>query len=208
MMHRFDHQHVAVYTGRALQTRKVGFSSLKQSLRRKPQSPYIVCGFFVRAPSFGGADGRASALPVSRKWLPGLLTRQRCRPHLAVSASVLSNRNDLEAIMAVETTLDCATAQTPVCLDTLHCSNWVKAGPVAVLNPASTLHERIAFSWGLAEDLLDMTELLMESSDDGISRAASHYFTRLTPLVAMLDSLGDCTRPDAADETFTQRSPV
>ena len=192
-MHRFDHQRFAVYTGRALQTRRAGFDSLKQSLRRKPQSPHLVCGFFVRSPSLGGSDGRASALPVSRKWLPGLSNPSSRRPCLTAGASVFVNRNDLEAIMAVETTLDCATAQKPVCLDTLHPSNWVKTGPVAVLNPASTLHERIAFSWGLAQDLLDMTELLMESSDDGISRAASHYFTRLTPLVAMLDSLGDCT---------------
>ena len=30
----------------------IGFGSPKQSLRRKPQSPHMVCGFVVRAPSF------------------------------------------------------------------------------------------------------------------------------------------------------------
>lgn len=41
-----------------------------ETLRRKPQLPHMVCGFFVRAPTFGGSDGRARALPVSCKSFP------------------------------------------------------------------------------------------------------------------------------------------
>jgi hypothetical protein len=38
-----------------------------------------VCGFLFGT-SYGGADGRAQALPVSLRELPGLSTHQHCRP--------------------------------------------------------------------------------------------------------------------------------
>ncbi len=112
-MRRFDVS-VAVYTGRV--SKEIGFSGPLKSLRRKPQSPHKVCGFSVRAPSLGGSSGEASASPVSRKWFPGLLTRSSRRPHLAVSATVFANRNDLEATMAQNLALPVRTSAQIIAL--------------------------------------------------------------------------------------------
>jgi hypothetical protein len=103
-MRRFNQHDLSVYTSLASQPCGVGFRSLSNSLRRKPQSPHQVCGFFVRSPSFrrlewGGLGpagftqvGSRSSNPSSR------------RPRLEASASVVANRTDLEAIMAQPST--------------------------------------------------------------------------------------------------------
>jgi hypothetical protein len=51
----------------------IGIGLPLKSLRRKPQSPHLVCGFVVRAPSFGGSIGgrepgrfHASGFPVDQ----------------------------------------------------------------------------------------------------------------------------------------------
>ena len=55
----------------------IGFDSLLQFAAKSRNR--TVCGFFVGT-SYGGADGRAQALPVSLRELPGLSTHQHCRP--------------------------------------------------------------------------------------------------------------------------------
>ena len=77
----------------------IGFSSPRNHCSEKPQFlPARLAAFTVFGlPVLGGSDGRARALPVSRKWLPGLLTRPSRRPCLAAGAAVVANRNHLEA---------------------------------------------------------------------------------------------------------------
>lgn len=58
----------------------------------KSRSPALVCGFFVRAPVFGGSDGRAQALPVSAPHGPGPRTRPSCHPFVAEGVAVFANR--------------------------------------------------------------------------------------------------------------------
>lgn len=111
--------------------------------------------------------------------------------------------------MATHTSLDGASAPKLLRLDMGHNRNWdLDAGPVAVLNEASTLHERVAYCWGLAQQLVELSAMLSESTDEGVASAASLYYNQLTPLANMLDHLGDCTRPNLAADTFNPRSPV
>lgn len=112
-MRRFDVS-VAVYTGGV--SKEIGFGIPCNSLRRKPQSPYKVCGFSVRAPSLGGSSGEATASPVSRKWVPGIPTRSSRRPRLESGASVFANRTDLEATMAQNLALPVRTSAQIIAL--------------------------------------------------------------------------------------------
>ena len=80
-------------------------------------------------------------------------------------------------------------------LDESHNTNWkVCAQPVAILNEDSTLHERIAYCWGLAEALNELSVLLNESAASDVARVSGLYYNRLQPLVAMLERLGSDTR--------------
>ena len=114
-------KHPCGYTGTV--SKEIGFGIPSNPLRRKPQSPHKVCGFFIFAPSFGGSNGRASALPVSRKCVPGTPTCSSCRPRLESGVAVLANRTDLEATMAHSLNL------------TAHSSAHVVALPTAALLP-------------------------------------------------------------------------
>lgn len=98
--------------------------------------------------------------------------------------------------MATETLNEGATAPNPLRLDHGHNQNWSpNAGPVAILNEASTVHERIAYCWGLSMEMLELAELLGDSSDDSVVRVASLFSNHLRPLVSMLSNFGDGTRP-------------
>jgi hypothetical protein len=79
-------------------------------------------------------------------------------------------------------------------LDSWSSTNWnVDAQPVAILNEASTLHERIAYCWGLSNDLLDLSAFLNEHQSSEISRVSGLFFDRISVLTDMLDHLGDET---------------
>ncbi|MFZ3141161.1 hypothetical protein [Polaromonas sp.] len=88
-----------------------------------------------------------------------------------------------------------AAASPLLRLDMGHNTNWRRdAAPVAILNEASTLHERIAYCWGLAQQLLDLSEFLHDSQDPSVARVSGLFSNHLTPLANMLDHLGDSTR--------------
>ena len=79
-------------------------------------------------------------------------------------------------------------------LDTFHVTNWdIKSQPVAVLNEASTLHERVAHCWGMAMDMLDICGLLNESESTDVARVSGLMHGRLTPLVELLHLIGSDT---------------
>ena len=79
----------------------------------------------------------------------------------------------------------------PLCLDAWSTNNWnLDAQPVASLNEASTLHERVAYCHGLAHGMQKVAELLYENDSEGVASAAGFFFSQITPLVAMLERMG------------------
>lgn len=89
------------------------------------------------------------------------------------------------------------TSTAPLRLDAGHNANWcVYAKPVAILNEASTLHERVAFCWGLANGLLDLSSFLNEHQSSDVARVSGLFFNQISPLVAMLERLGSDTCKD------------
>lgn len=88
--------------------------------------------------------------------------------------------------------------QTVVQLNDHMALNWkTDAGPVAVLNLDSTLHERIAYCFGLVSHLDVLAELGTDSKDSDVSSFASLISSALVPLLATLRNLGDetCVKP-------------
>lgn len=82
----------------------------------------------------------------------------------------------------------------PLRLDEGHNTNWkVHAKPVAVLNEEASLHECLAYCWGLAVSLDELSVLLGESSVHYVARTSEQFHSRLQPLVAMLERLGSDT---------------
>ncbi|CAN5192429.1 hypothetical protein BH10PSE16_BH10PSE16_42840 [soil metagenome] len=87
-----------------------------------------------------------------------------------------------------------STSIAPLRLDARNNTNWnIDAQPVAILNEASTLHERLAYCFGLAASIQDLAELLCESKSEGVVITAGFFVNRMAPLVAMLERLGNDT---------------
>jgi hypothetical protein len=87
-----------------------------------------------------------------------------------------------------------STSTEPLRLDAGHNTNWqVEAKPVAILNEASTLHERIAYCWGLANAMQDLACFLNESECSDVRRVSGLFFNQTAPLVKMLDHMGSET---------------
>lgn len=76
-------------------------------------------------------------------------------------------------------------------------TNWkIDAQPVAILNEASTQHERIAYCWSLARDLLELSSVLLEHQSPEVARTACMFYNQATLLVAVLERLGSDTYSD------------
>jgi hypothetical protein len=89
------------------------------------------------------------------------------------------------------------TPSAPVRLDAFQSNNWTSSTtPVAILNTQSTLHERIAYCWGLANQLHVLSDFLAQHENPEIQQAAVLFGSQLQPLVTMLKKLGSDTRPD------------
>ncbi|ABM36282.1 hypothetical protein [Polaromonas naphthalenivorans] len=87
------------------------------------------------------------------------------------------------------------TSTAPLRLDSGYSNNWKPSvQPTAILNEASTLHERVAYCWGLAAHLHELSSLLHEHQSSDIARVSGLFYDQITPLVDMLDRLGDDTR--------------
>jgi hypothetical protein len=72
--------------------------------------------------------------------------------------------------------------------------NWHSdAGPVAILNLTSTVHERVAYCYGLVAHLDVLADLGTDSSDSNVSSFANLISSALVPLLATLENLGDET---------------
>ena len=79
-------------------------------------------------------------------------------------------------------------------------TNWDgNAAPVAVLNHASSIHDRVAYAWELACALNQLSDLFEDSSDPSLQRAGSMVAMHIRPLVTVLDQLGNQTAPRGGD---------
>ena len=81
-------------------------------------------------------------------------------------------------------------------LDACDNDNWdINSAPVAVLNVESATHDRIAYCWGLANQLQTLSYCLNESSEPGVQRVSGLFLCHVLPLVTMLEKLGSDTAP-------------
>ncbi len=88
------------------------------------------------------------------------------------------------------------TPSEPLRLDAFQSDNWSNsATPVAILNTESTLHQRIAYCWGLANQLHIFSDFLVQHENSEIRQVAQQYLSQLQPLVNLLNKLGTDTRP-------------
>ena len=86
------------------------------------------------------------------------------------------------------------TSTAPLRLDAGHNTNWqIDAQPVAILNEVSTLHERIAYCWGLANAMHDLACFLSESECSDVRRVSGMFVNQTAPLLSMLENLGSET---------------
>ena len=85
---------------------------------------------------------------------------------------------------------------SPVRLDAFQSDNWTSSTtPVAILNPESTLHERVAYCWGLANQLHVLSDFLVQHESREIQQVAALFGSQLKPLVTILNKLGSDTQP-------------
>ena len=83
------------------------------------------------------------------------------------------------------------TSSDLVRLDAYQNDNWASSDvPVAILNTESTLHDRIAYCWGLANQLYVLSDLLAEHENREIQQVAALFGSQLKPLEVMLEKLG------------------
>jgi hypothetical protein len=81
-------------------------------------------------------------------------------------------------------------------LDAFTNTNWnIDAAPVAVFNHATTLHDRLAYCWGLASRLSDVIQFLSVHPDSELQRIAMLLECHASPLVAVLDLMASETVP-------------
>ena len=85
--------------------------------------------------------------------------------------------------------------------------NWACSDTaVAILNTESTLHDRIAFCWNLANQLHVLAELLAQHENHEIQDVAALFGCQLKPLEAMLHNLGSGTPPSGDSKPNAEKS--
>ena len=88
------------------------------------------------------------------------------------------------------------TPTVQVRLDAYQNDNWTSSEiPVAILNTESTLHDRIAYCWGLANHLHVLSDFLCNHDNAEIRQVAALFGCQLMPLEVMLHKMGDDTKP-------------
>ena len=93
---------------------------------------------------------------------------------------------------------------TPFGLTNCRHANWSGGVPVAILNEASSMHDRIAYCWAAAAHMKEIAGLLSAIDGDDLSRVGSIFFTELEPLVSLLERMAQ----DAWPEKLAQEGGV
>ena len=77
--------------------------------------------------------------------------------------------------------------------------NWRMDGqPPLIVNPAASLHHKLAWLWGEVSILSDAVNEIATDDNKQLRVFANFVFSRLMPMEAMLDHLGDITAKGAA----------
>ena len=76
--------------------------------------------------------------------------------------------------------------------------NWdgVDATPVAILNTDSTLHERIAYCYGMGEMVANLADLCRFDDNADIQRVGALLHHQIKPLMEVLHVIGCSTHPN------------
>lgn len=78
--------------------------------------------------------------------------------------------------------------------------NWDMDGePPILVNPKASLHHKLAWLWGETSCLNDVVTELSCSDNKELRIFANFVMSRLMPMEAMLDHLGDITSKGAAN---------
>ena len=87
----------------------------------------------------------------------------------------------------------------PVRLDSGQNTNWhTDAAPVAILNDASTLHDRIAYLWGLTNQLADFADILAGHEIADVNRVATMLQWHIQPMIGLLERMAEESQPGGA----------
>jgi hypothetical protein len=87
-------------------------------------------------------------------------------------------------------------SNAPLRLDSGQNSNFDgHAAPVAILNDASTLHERLAYLWGLVDQLAGIVNIMAQHNNQDVSCAANSLHWHIQPMASLLERMADDTRP-------------
>lgn len=83
-------------------------------------------------------------------------------------------------------------------LDSSCNGNWdgVEAPPVAILNTDSTLHDRIAYCYGLGGMVAHLADLCRFNDNSDIQRVGALLHHQIQPLMEVLHVIGSSTHPD------------
>lgn len=76
--------------------------------------------------------------------------------------------------------------------------NWdgPSAAPVAILNTDSTLHERIAYCYGMSEMIGNLADLCRFDDNADVQRVGALLNHQIKPLIEVLHVIGSSTHPD------------
>lgn len=103
----------------------------------------------------------------------------------------------------MSTTADTVPIVLP-CFETHRSGNWlVDESPTLLLNPAASLHKRIAWSWGIAAQVEDLTCLLLSHTEPDLRKLATYVNGQMMMLAQMLELIGDETAAQARKEGAT-----
>lgn len=93
-------------------------------------------------------------------------------------------------------------AKKHLCLNSVNVCNWNQnAGPVAILNPDSTVHERIAYCYSQIGMLDTLLVALANHTDDEIRSLAGMVEHFTSPVILVLETLGDITHKETLATT-------
>lgn len=72
--------------------------------------------------------------------------------------------------------------------------NWEIEGPPPIMvNPAASLHSKLAWCWGEVNQIEDLASTLCTHENEVLANLGNLLINRVTPLVAMLEHLGEST---------------
>ena len=82
-------------------------------------------------------------------------------------------------------------AKEPVSLTSLKNSNWrLNVRPAAVLNNATSVHDKVAYCWAAVRSYRQLASLLLHSEDEEVSALADVFWQDSASLETLLELLG------------------